>query len=168
MSLAQMLLPEFDQETANARKLLELTPADKAAWKPHEKSMSLGRLAVHLAEIPTWATVTLTTSELDLNPPGGPEYKPTPFSSKEETLRMFDENVKKARESLAAATDANMGEPWTLKGGGVSYFTLPKGAVLRSFVFSHLIHHRAQFQLYLRLHNIPVPGMYGPSADYPM
>ncbi|HWZ33933.1 MAG TPA: DinB family protein [Bryobacteraceae bacterium] len=164
MNLSQMLLPEFDQEMANTRKTLERVPAGKTDWKPHEKSMTLGRLAGHVAELPGWAVETLKRDELEVMPPGQP---PQPFvsGSAQELLAMFDKKTAEARAALEQASNDDMMKPWTLKVRGNVAFTLPKAAVLRGFVMNHLIHHRAQLGVYLRLNDIPVPALYGPSAD---
>ncbi len=161
MSISQSLLPEFDHEMANTRKVLERIPEDRFNWKPHEKSYTLQKLAMHVGTIPTWMGVTLTTSRLDLSQP----FTPPAAASRAELLAMFDRNAAEARAALAGATDAAMAEPWTLASGAKAFFTMPRVAVIRSFVLNHLIHHRAQLTVYLRLTNVPVPGMYGPSAD---
>jgi uncharacterized damage-inducible protein DinB len=165
MSIAESLLPEFDQEVATTRKHLERTPAAHADWKPHAKSMSLGGLAVHLAELLTWASMTLKHTEFDLNPPGGKSYTSPKFQSVPALLALFDENVKQARAAIAATSDKDFMVPWSLKSGGQTYFTMPRIAVVRSFVMNHLIHHRGQFSVYLRLKDVPVPQTYGPTAD---
>jgi uncharacterized damage-inducible protein DinB len=165
MAIKEMLLPEFDQEMATTRKLLERVPEDKPEWGPHAKSMTLARLAGHVSELPMWATMTLTQDSIDLNPPGGPTFAPAVMTSRQELLKSFDGNVKAAREALAGAQDQDFMKPWSLLSGGKTLFTLPKMAVLRSFVLSHLIHHRAQLGVYLRINDIPLPQSYGPTAD---
>jgi uncharacterized damage-inducible protein DinB len=164
MPLSDSLLPEFDLEMANTRKVLERVPEDKFGWKPHPKSGALGWLASHVADIPGWAVPTLGQSSLDINPPGGHTPPPLP-ASRAELLEKFDTNAKKGREALAKAADGVFMEPWSLLSGGATLFPIPKAAVLRSFVMNHLIHHRAQLGVYLRLNDIPVPAIYGPSAD---
>lgn len=159
-----MLLPEFDQEMSKARKVLERVPDAKLDFKPHEKSFSLLELASHVANIPTWTRVTLTTTELDLDQP----FERTLPTNNAELLAEFDTNVADARNALEAASAEDMQVSWTLKSGDQVWFTVPRAAVFRSFVMSHLIHHRAQLIVYLRLLDVPVPGMYGPSADEPM
>lgn len=162
MSISDSLLSEFDQEMANTRRALERVPMDKADWKPHPKSMALGRLAVHLAELPGWTRTTLHQDELDL----GGSYTPTSVANTEELLALFDKNVAVAREALAGASDdAVWHKPWTLRVGEQKIFTLPKIAVHRAFTMNHVIHHRGQLTVYLRLNDIPVPSIYGPSAD---
>jgi uncharacterized damage-inducible protein DinB len=166
--IAESLLPEFDHEMATTRALLERVPESRADWKPHEKSMSLGELAVHLSQLPHWGTVTMAGDELDLNPPGGPGYQTPAFTSTAALLASFDEHVKAGREAIAAASDAQMTATWTLKNAGATIFALPRVAVFRSMVMNHLIHHRGQLSVYLRLHDVPLPSIYGPSADTPL
>ena len=165
MSISKMILPEFDHEMANTRKTLERVPDDKFAWKPHEKSMSLGSLATHLANIPSWTAHTFDRDELDIAPPGQPPYKLDEAKSRAELLEAFDKNVASARTALEAASDENWQGKWSLLSGGNKIFTLPRTAVMRGFIMSHSIHHRAQLGVYLRLLDVPVPSIYGPSAD---
>lgn len=160
MSISEMLLPEFDEEMKNTRKLLECVPDGNFDYKPHEKSMQLGRLATHVAELPSWATTTLTTEVLSLD-----EFKPTIFTTKDELLAAFDKNVAAAREKIAAASDADWQIIWSMKFKGNTIMSMPRIAVMRSVVMNHLIHHRAQLGVYLRLNELAIPGMYGPSAD---
>ncbi|HSS52683.1 MAG TPA: DinB family protein [Thermoanaerobaculia bacterium] len=161
MSISATLLPEFDMEMANTRRTLERIPTDKFGWQPHAKSFTMGKLATHLATLPTWTGVTLATSELDL---ALPFDQPKPATT-EEVLELFDKNVADARTALAGADDDVFFQPWTLKNGEHVIFNLPKIAVLRGFVVNHIIHHRGQMTVYLRLNDIPVPSIYGPSAD---
>ena len=165
MTLAETLLPEFDQEMKTTRKYLERFPADKADYKPHEKSMAMWRLASHVAEMPTWATATFGADEMDLNPIGGAPHKTPEYRTSAELLAAFDKNVAEARSAIAGAADADHARGWSLKGAGKTYFTMPKGVVLRTFVLSHIIHHRAQLGVYYRLNDVKVPATYGPSAD---
>ena len=165
MGLSEALLPEFDQEMGNTRKTLERVPEDKFAWKPHEKSGTMGWLATHLANLPSWATSTIDLDSLDLAPGGVPVEPARPANSRKEVLEIFDKNVAGARAAIAGASDAHLLKPWSLLMGGRTILTLPRIAVLRSFVMSHSIHHRAQLGVYLRLNNVPVPAIYGPSAD---
>lgn len=155
------LLPEFDQEMANTRKMLERVPGDRFDFRPHEKSLSLLELAAHVSNLPTWTTMTLSTIELDLDQPMERDMPTTP----EELVAELERNSAEAREALEGATAEDLGVPWTLRSGDQVWFTMPRGAVYRSFVMNHLIHHRAQLGVYLRLLDVPVPGMYGPSAD---
>jgi len=165
MKLNEMLLPEFDEEMAITRKFLDRVPDDKFAWKPHEKSMTLGALAAHLAETPGWTVPTVEQSSLDLAPPGGPAFQPTKTSSRQETLALFDKNTVAARNAIASANDEELMKPWSLLMGGQVIFTLPRIGVLRSMVMNHNVHHRAQLGVYFRLNGVPVPATYGPSAD---
>jgi uncharacterized damage-inducible protein DinB len=165
MSISASLLGEFDHEFANTRRVLERVPEGKFDWKPHPKSMALGRLASHLTELPLWCTHTFKLTELDLAPPGAPPYQPATLATRDAILKAFDENLAPARAALAAASDADFLVPWSLKSGGQTLFTLPRIAVYRSFVMNHMIHHRAQLGVYLRLNDVPVPPLYGPSAD---
>ena len=161
MPIAQMLLPEFDQEMANTRKMLERVPDGKFDYKPHEKSMTLGRLAGHIAELPTYATVTLSMDSFDVPD----NYQPLVPTSRKQVLESFDKNAAEARAAIASATDEQLGKIWSLRARGKEMFSMPRSAVLRAMVMSHLIHHRAQLGVYLRLNNVEIPGMYGPSAD---
>ncbi len=165
MGLHEALLPEFDQEMANTRKTLERVPEQKLGWKPHEKSGTMGWLATHLANIPTWVNKTIDTDSLDLAPGGVSVGPMPPAKSRKEVLETFDKNVAAARAAIAQASDAHLVKPWSLLFGGKTMFTLPRIAVLRSFVMNHSIHHRAQLGVYLRLNNVAVPAIYGPSAD---
>jgi uncharacterized damage-inducible protein DinB len=161
MSIAESLLPEFDHEMENTLKVLERVPYDNPTWKPHEKSMTIAQLAHHVATLPGWAKETFTLDSLDMT-----GYKPPePAANQAELLALFHKNSSAGREALANASDAAMFSNWSLTGGGVTYFTMPKIACYRGFVMNHVIHHRAQLIVYLRMNNIPVPGMYGPSAD---
>ena len=165
MKISEALLPEFDHEMANTRKTLERVPEDKFSWKPHEKSMTLGRLAVHVAEIPTWAAHTIEMDSLDVAPPGAPPYQPPKADTRKDILDLFDKTVTSARAAIAGASDEHLLKPWTLLSGGKTILTMPRVAVLRSFIMNHTIPHRAQLGVYLRLNNVPVPAIYGPSAD---
>lgn len=165
MSISETLLPEFDQEMKNTRKLLECVPEDKPDFKPHEKSMSLARLAGHVAELPGWAVNTVNTSELDLTPASGETFKACIMTSRQQLLEVFDKNVAEARSAIAGATDEHLHQIWSLIYKGHKVLEMPRAAVLRSVVMNHIIHHRAQLGVYLRLNNVAIPGMYGPSAD---
>jgi uncharacterized damage-inducible protein DinB len=165
MSMAQALLPEFDHEAAVTRTVLERVPEGQVGWRPHPKSMTLGELAMHLAWIPTWAGLALREPAFDLAPPGEPPFTPPIWQSLALTLAMFDEKIAKARIALVATTDLELAQLWTLKKGGAKVLTAPRGSVLRSFVLNHSVHHRAQLGVYLRMLDVPVPAMYGPTAD---
>jgi uncharacterized damage-inducible protein DinB len=162
MPISEGLLNEFDHETKTTRRVLERIPTDKFAWAPHARSMPMGKLAWHVAQMATWVPGTLEQDFIDLSVPG-PE-DPVPATT-EELLAAFDKYAAAARATLAAAPDEIMAKPWSLKNGEMVFFTLPKAAVLRGFVFNHIVHHRGQLTVYLRLNEIPVPSIYGPSAD---
>lgn len=162
MKMSEAMLPEFDQEMANTRKTLERIPEDKLGFKPHEKSMPLDRLAGHIAELAGWATTMIQTDSLNFTMES---YKPVFATSRRQILEIFDKNVKEARAAIAGASDEHLLNPWTLEFNGQKRFTMPRAAVLRSSCFNHIIHHRAQLGVYLRLNNVPVPALYGPSAD---
>lgn len=163
--ISQSLLPEFDMETANTRKMLALVPETNLDFTPHPKSMTLSKLAGHVAEIPVWASMTMAQDELDLRPNGVATYQPFLFTSRDAALAFFDENLAKARGLLANLSDQDMMRTWALKNNGQTMLAMPKIAVLRSFVMNHMIHHRAQLGVYLRMNNVAIPGLYGPSAD---
>jgi uncharacterized damage-inducible protein DinB len=165
MSLGQSLLPEFDHEMAGTRRTLERVPEDRLFWRPHERSMTLGGLASHLAHLPSWIAYTVERDSLDVAPVGQPPLRQPEMTSQKALLEHFDGHVAEGRARLADASDDTLLGPWTLLGGGKPYFTMPRIAVLRSFVMSHNVHHRAQLGVYLRLLDLPVPGLYGPSAD---
>ena len=162
MTIVETLLPEFDAEMATTRRVLERVPEDKLAWKPHEKSMTLGRLAGHVAELPGFGQRVIQLEKLTA---GGAGYRPFVVSSRQEVLRAFDENVAATRAANATANDTDLIKPWSLEVQGRTLFTLPRVAALRGFMLHHLIHHRGQLSVYLRLNNVPVPSIYGPSAD---
>ncbi|HEY7441782.1 MAG TPA: DinB family protein [Vicinamibacterales bacterium] len=168
MTIAESLLPEFDREMGLTRQLLERVPNDKANWKPHPKSFSLGDLSLHIANLPTWAVSTMKQTELDVNPPGGPGFAPLKFESMTTTLKFLDDNVRATRSAIAGATDGEMMVMWTFKNGGKTIFSMPRIAVLRSFVMNHMIHHRGQLTVYLRELDVPLPQIYGPTADSPL
>lgn len=168
MSIAEHLLPEFDHEMASTRTLLERLPEAQGSWKPHPKSLSLGDLAVHVARIPFYCTLIIHDREMDLNPEGGMPFPKIPFTTTAALLTLFDGYVRDARASLAAASDSEMMEIWTLKNAGQVIFSMPRLAVYRAMVMSHLIHHRGQLTVYARMHDVPLPAIYGPSADTPM
>jgi uncharacterized damage-inducible protein DinB len=165
MAIRDALLPEFDMEMASTRKILERVPESNLDYKPHAKSGSLGWLAWHVADLPAWIVETVNTDELDFAPVGVARPAPPVMESRKDLLESFDKKVADARTAIAGVSDEHLAKPWTLKAGGHVIFTMPRTAVLRSFVMNHLIHHRAQLGVYLRLNDVPVPGMYGPSAD---
>ena len=165
MAIRDALLPEFDQEMATTRKMLERVPEDRFEWSPHEKSGSLGWLAGHLASLNTWASLSIAQDTLDLAPGGKPMDPPPAPQTVAELLAMFDKNAADARAAIATVSDEALMKPWSLLQNGTTLMTLPKAAVLRTFVMNHMIHHRAQLGVYLRLNDVPVPSVYGPSAD---
>lgn len=163
--ISESMLPVVDLEMANTRKALERVPDDKFDWRPHPKSFTLGTLAAHIATIPSWGAIGLTTDELDIQPPGAPPFQPPSASSRGELLAMFDESAAKFRAALADASDAHIMESWSLLRTGQTMFTKTRMEVIRDIVMSHIIHHRGQLTVYLRLLDLPVPAIYGPSAD---
>lgn len=167
MSIAESVLPEFDHEMASTRKMLERVPDGVADWKPHPKSMSLGQLAIHVATLPHWGVSTMKHTAFDLNPPGGEPYRTPPFESRTAAVQAFDAAVAACRAALAEASDADYLADWSLLSGGQTLLTMPRVVCIRSFVLNHLIHHRGQLSVYLRLQDVPIPGVYGPSADDP-
>jgi len=160
--IAQSILPEFDHEFAKLRSLLECVPEGKGDYRPHEKSMTLAKLAGHVAELSKWMGATIENDELDTS---DGSHIPYEMTTRAELLDFHDKNVAEAHETLAAASDETMMSPWSLKNGDEVLLTMPKVAVVRGFVMNHMIHHRAQLGVYLRLNDIPLPGTYGPSAD---
>ena len=165
MAIAESILPEFDHETATTRTLLERVPEAMVEWKPHVKSMSLGQLAMHIANLPQWAFITLERKEFDPNPPDGPRITTPPFESASHLLHVYDTNVGAARALLSRMTDGEFMVQWTLKNGGKSLFSMPRVAVFRSFILNHAVHHRGQLSVYLRMLDVPIPNIYGPTAD---
>ncbi|MEK6629525.1 MAG: DinB family protein [Acidobacteriota bacterium] len=162
MGMRDALLPEFDHEIAVARKVLERVAQDKLAWKPHDRSMSLGRLATHVAEIPHWAQTILNEPEFNMTPSS---YQPQEKSTLADILALFDENTGKARAILTGKSDAELMSSWSFKQDGKEVFAMPRAAAWRSWVMNHIIHHRGQLSVYLRLTGSKVPSLYGPSAD---
>ena len=166
MRYSDTLLPEFDQEMASTRLVLDRLPEDKLDWKAHPKSNTIGWNANHLAEIPGWVAGTINETSWDISPPGGEAYQAPALASKQAILEVFDKNVAEGRAAIAdLKDDAEMAKPWSLLSGGQVIFTMPRATVIRSFVLNHLVHHRAILCVYLRLNGLAVPGMYGPSGD---
>jgi uncharacterized damage-inducible protein DinB len=165
MTLNEALLPEFDRETANTRKMLERIPEEKLEWTPHDKSMSFVGLATHLANLPSWTVLAIEKDNFDVAPRDAEPPRQSPVASVTEALAMFDKNVADARTAIENASDDQFLTLWSLLAGGNIVFTLPRIDVIRNLVMNHLIHHRAQLGLYLRLNDVPVPAMYGPTAD---
>ncbi len=167
MSYAEAILPEFDQEMATTRRVLERLPNDKLNWKPHPKSNTIGWNANHLAEIPGWVENVLTEPGFDFAPVDGEPYATPTLANCEAILELFDGNVVEARRAIQRFDETKLNEPWSLYEAGATVMTLPRGAVMRTWVFSHMVHHRAILTVSYRLNDIPVPAIYGPSADEP-
>lgn len=159
MSIAETLLPELDIEMATTRRVLERIPTEKGKWKPHPKSFSLGHLSQLVAMMPGWLTTTVREKEQNL---GG--ASPYTYEKTEDLLKLFDKNVKESRKAIGAAKDSDFMVPWSLKHGDHVIFTLPRIAVVRQTI-NHLVHHRGQLTVYMRLIDVPVPSIYGPTAD---
>lgn len=162
MKQNELIIAELLQEAASTNKMLERVPAEHIEWQPHARSMSLKSLTTHIAELPSWITLTINAHELDF---GAMEYKPDYAMNSTELLEKHNKAVAEAQEALNNATDEVLAQPWTLRNGDHVIFTLPKAAVIRSMVMNHMIHHRGQLSVYLRLLDVPIPGMYGPSKD---
>ena len=165
MPISAVLLPEFDHEMATARKVIERLPEDKYDWAPHEKSMKAGRLASHIAEMSGWGAASLLEDSIDLAPVGGPAMESLNAASKAQLLEAFDKNAGACRAAIAATSDESFMQPWSLLRAGQTLMTMPRIAVIRTFVLNHVIHHRGQLSVYLRLVGAKVPSIYGPSAD---
>ena len=163
MPLIDALLPEFDREMGLTRRALERVPDGQFDWKPHPSSVTLGRLAEHLTEMPMWATKAMAQSELDASTQRPPDYQPP--ATRAAVLTQFDASYRAARQLIVNKTDAEFAAPWTLKNSGKEVFTAPKAMVMRNFVLNHMIHHRAQLTVYFRMLGVPVPSIYGPSGD---
>ena len=161
-TIAARMLAELDNELTATRKMIERLPADKLAWKPHEKSMKLGRLAGHLSEMLRWIPFSVETDGVDFTTY---PFAPKEFGSTAELLADFDEAVVSARKTLTEATAADMSADWTMRNGEHVFCTLPKAVIIRTWVLNHIYHHRGQLSVYMRLLDIPVPSIYGPSAD---
>jgi uncharacterized damage-inducible protein DinB len=160
-ALCNELLTEFQEEAATTRKLLARVPFEKFDYKPHEKSMSLGQLASHVADNPNWATMTIQTATCDFPA----DYKPYQAASQEELLETFDRGSKEASDAFAGTDDEELAKTWTMLFGGNPVLSMRRSIFLRKFVLNHMIHHRGQLSVYLRMNEIPVPAIYGPSAD---
>lgn len=162
MSIADMLLPEFDQEMATTRRVIERVPTDKGKFKPHPKSFALAHLTQLVAGMPGWITNAVTQTSLDLG--GYPGYS---YEKTEDLVKSFDKNVKEARQAIAAAKDSDFNVNWSLKRGDQVFFTAPRAVIVRQTI-NHLVHHRGQLTVYLRLVDVAVPSIYGPTADEPV
>jgi uncharacterized damage-inducible protein DinB len=162
MAIIEMLLGEFDAEGANTRKTLERFPEAKADWKPHTKSFSMTGLAGHVASLPGFAKAVASTERMDMK---AGDYTPFYPKTASEALTRYEKEAKEAREALAKLSDADLGKTWTFAYEGQTMFEMPRAVALRSFYFTHIVHHRAQLTVYYRLNDVAVPGLYGPSAD---
>jgi uncharacterized damage-inducible protein DinB len=162
MTIAEVLLLDYDAEIHNTRRILERIPEDKPDWKPHDKSMPIGRLAVHVARLPDFATTILTTDDLDL---ATRKFPPLVFESREKLLAQLEETSGQARQALKSATDEHLQAHWKLSWGEKPIAEGPRAVLYRTMFLNHLVHHRGQLSVYLRLNEVPVPGLYGPSAD---
>ncbi|MDX1385758.1 MAG: DinB family protein [Thermoanaerobaculia bacterium] len=160
------LVGDFKQEAANSRRYLESVPLDQADWKPHDKSMALGQLAGHIAEMGSWTEVMVLQDEFDLEASGG-DYQPFLPTDREQLLSVFDKNVAAFVDCVEGKDDATMTATWRMLKGGQKVMEAPRAAALRSVLIHHLIHHRGQLSVYLRLLGVPVPPIYGPTADFP-
>lgn len=165
MSFADTFLPEFDQEMKTTRALLERVPLENETWKPHTKSTALGALASHIANLAGFGKPIVTLTELNFAPAGAPPRVPAQFHTRDELLEAFDENVKASRDAISTLQPNDLGTPWALKNGEHTIFSLPRAAVLRTLLMNHIIHHRGQLSVYLRLNDVPLPSIYGPTAD---
>ena len=163
MAIIDVLLPEFDREMGLTRRALERVPDGQFDWRPHPTSVTLGRLAEHLTEMPHWALMTMTQDGIEMTTGRPPDYlRP---ATRAAVLAQFDSYLKSGRGSVVGRTDAEFNAPWTLRAGGKEVFTMPKIGVMRNFVMNHMIHHRGQLMVYLRMLGVPVPSIYGPSGD---
>lgn len=167
MPMSAQLLPAFDQIIEGTRRQLAAIPDDKLSWRPHEKSWTIGELGTHLANLSMWTKATLDGDEFDVAPVGEEPQRQPPLESTAEILAHLDENAGAARDAIEGASDEELMKGWTLLSGGEALFTLPKVAVLRMFIMDHMIHHRGQLTVYLRLLDVPVPQTFGPTADFP-
>jgi uncharacterized damage-inducible protein DinB len=165
MAIRDSFLPEFDHEMSTTRKTLERVPEDKADWKPHDSSMPMGRLAGHIAEMVGFGAMPFQGESFDFAPPGTPRMQPTVMTSRKQLLEIFDKNVGAARAAISKASDEDMHKTFTLLNGGKTFFSMPRIEVLRGMILNHVIHHRGQLSVYLRMNKVPVPSIYGPSGD---
>jgi uncharacterized damage-inducible protein DinB len=165
MSIVRTFLPQFDHEMGTTRRVLEVVPEAEAAWRPHPKSYSLGDLASHIATLALWCTSVARQPELDLGLPVNASIARVPFTTSADLVAKFDGYVREARSAVEAISDEGIRESWALKNRGTIIFELPRIAVLRSFILSHMIHHRGQLTVYLRLRDVAIPSVYGPTAD---
>jgi len=168
MSLAAAILAELDAEGASTRRMLEAVTDDVFDWKAHEKSYSIGEVSTHLANLLTWAPLTLQTEVFDAAPAGQDPPKQPEAKTAAEVLERFDTNLAAARAAIQTASDEELQATWTMQAAGKTLFTMPRSEVLRAFIVRHTVHHRAQLGVYLRLRDVPLPSTYGPTADEAM
>lgn len=168
MPIAHALLPEFDREMTTTRRMLERVPLERSEFRPHARSTTLGSLAAHVAVLPRFGHLAIETEEVDMNPPGGPAFRMPTFTTNAEMLATFDDHVKRTRDALSRVSDDELRVPWSLKFGGRTVLHMPRADALRTLMMNHIIHHRAQLGVYLRMNDVPIPGSYGPSADEPL
>ena len=164
MSISEAMLAELNQEAANTRKMLEVVPGDRFDWQPHEKSMTLGRLSGHIAEIPGWAPMMAGKDELDF---AESDFTPAQPATRDQLLESHDQSVAAFNSALEGLDDATLMKPWTMKNGDEVYFTMPCAVAMRGFILNHIVHHRGQLSVYLRQLEVPLPQVYGPTADNP-
>lgn len=164
MKIKEPFIAELKHEAVSTRKMLERVPLEKSSWKPHEKSMPLGNLTFHIADLPSWVTETMTTDELDF---ANTEYNPQNFESTDELLKFFDNKIADAIKALEESPDEIFLSNWKLRNGDTVFFDMPRTQVLRGFCYNHIYHHRGQLSVYLRLLDVPLPSSYGPTADEP-
>jgi uncharacterized damage-inducible protein DinB len=168
LSISETFLPKFDHEMQVTRSCLANVPTDKMAWKPHPKSMTMGHLASHIADMVSWTDGIISDDEFDIAPPGKAPRQVKDAETTEDLLAMFDKAVASAHDAIAGASDETLRGTWTFKYAGNVVVAMPRISNLHAFIVSHIIHHRGQLSVYLRLNDIPVPSIYGPSADSPM
>jgi uncharacterized damage-inducible protein DinB len=166
MKIIELLLAELDREAVGSRKALECVPEGKNDWKPHERSMPLGSLATIVATIPAWLDMVVNMDELDINPPGGPKFKPQPWKTRRDLLDQFEASLKKGRQVLEETTDDHLfNTKWRMLSGGKLMSEQQRYMAIREGVLNHMAHHRGQLTVYLRMNEEKVPAIYGPSAD---
>jgi len=165
MQLVEQLVLEFKQEAGHTRKVLERISEDKWNWRPHSKSWTMGELATHIANVPSWAPMTIANDSMNIDPSNVSAQKTVAAQTLQEILDRFDKNCMEAESALAQSSEEHLFTPWTMQSGEKVLFKMPRLSVLRNFILNHLIHHRAQMCVYLRLNGLPVPAIYGPTAD---
>jgi uncharacterized damage-inducible protein DinB len=166
MKITELLMTELDHEAIGSRKALQHVPEGKNDWKPHEKSMPLGALATIVATVPAWIEMVVKMDEVDINPPGGPKFKPQPWKTRQDLLQQFEASLKKGREILESTNDDHLlNTKWRMLNGGKPMMEQSRYEAIREGVLNHMAHHRGQLTVYLRLNGETVPAIYGPSAD---